>query len=250
MSWENYNPIIDNSMFTFDDEKPMRVGDGITVYEDDSKTAYLIVNINTDEQTASLYNYMSEEFETVPREKILEWRQNDAKQSLFVTSHEMTVLQSTDSEEIVGIKIHGSGTQYPQTIEQHGRNAFINCLRIAVRPGESGEEITEPYYPDETVMHPLFAGFVQSVKDDFVPILTEKTALPTNAAEELLDNILRGFEVVARSRYAISDDWYYFESSDDAKEQLENVNTNETSLENEFVVRGDEYGSGDMVIFH
>lgn len=251
MSWENYNPITDNSQFEFDDEIAVRVGDGLTVYDDnDSKTAYLVVNISETDDEATLYNYMSKEFETVSREQVLSWRRDGAEHSPFAASHELTLQKETGSTEIVGVKIHGNGIQFQETLEMHGRDVFANCLRIAIRPDTHGREITEPYHPDESVVHPTFSGFVESVKDEFVPMLTEASAMPESAAEELLDNILKGYEVVARSRWGLSEDWYYFESTEDAKEQLESVDTSETTIENEFVVRSSDHGAGDIVIFH
>lgn len=249
MSWDKYTPIVDSSTFEFDEEIAVRAGDGLTVRTDDNKTSYLVVNVVPEDETALVYNYTTEEFETVSKEQILNWRQDNQTHSPMFTTHDLTVLESTDSADVVGVKIHGNGLQYPQTIDVHGRDAFVHCLRIAIRPGIHGREITEPYYPDESVIQPDFASFVQSVHDEFGPMLTDATALSESAVEELLDNILKGYEVAARGRVGLTTDWYYFDSTEDAKAQLEDVDTSPETLNTNTVKHG-EYAEGDTVIFH
>lgn len=219
MSWDSYTPLsTTNTIKT--PHLQLRSGDSIflpdtTTPTDDyeNTTKYHIVSIDAETKTATLWNYAESNFEILPIQTIQNWRENNAPVEPALTIINLTANGSpkTLTEKIkttiqveepapVGIKIHGSLTQTPMTIDALGPTEFGCLLQVALKSGTTGAEITEPWYADVSISAPTLESFIEKVYTELGTKLVEQTALDESAAEELIEIVLRDYEAKAHAR--------------------------------------------------
>jgi len=210
MSWNTYTPLRVTPQIAIDGEYPLIVGDGIGKINDDSYTSYHIAEIAPDSSTATLWNYDTETFETVGKDQIRTWLKNGSPIDAALTINEFTVNPETDHK--IGLKFHGSAMQSKETIKLVGKDEFSYCLRAKILAGVSGNEITEPYYADETINNDDFQSFKQDVKHNFKTTLLEQLPLDETQVSNLLYGILQTFETNAKHRVGLTGGWSFPES--------------------------------------
>lgn len=206
MTWSEYQPLTPTPRLRFTDEFDLLMGDSIGKVEDDgSYTSYHIANITPDELQATLFNYSSEDFETISKDELRTWRKNDTPIDAVLSIHQFTITAADGTQ--VGLKMHGSAMQSKETIKFLGRGSFSYCLRVAIQDGTKGYEITEPYYADETTRDDDYYAFESTVRNDIQAYLVEETPLTEEQVTTLLNEVLETLEHNAEHRVGVSEGW-------------------------------------------